>query len=225
MALKPLQGSTAPLGQYDGLDADVLVLKGGEVVTIKSLTLASSDQASPDVFDGYTRDSNVQKRSVVTKTLATGNRPLMLADEGISGYGTILGSVVGGVVGINVAGTQVGPSTATGSGKVTCHFQPGLYAVSLDAVDTTTSTGLVPTNTTLATGAPLYATTAGLLTPNVALAFEASLVVGRFIEFSTDGSLVKTPTRLAGAKNSPTGYPETLRQFQYAVFFFNPPTT
>ena len=228
MSLKPLEGSTRALGQFDGLDSEVLLLKGGEVVTLKSVSLASGDLASADVFDGYTRDSNVQKRSVVTKTLVSGNRPLFLADEGVTGYGTILGSVVGGTVGQNTAGTVVGPSTASGSGKVTCHFQAGLYAVSLDAVDTTASTGLVPTNTTLATGAALYATTAGLLTPNSALAFEttpANLVVGRFVEFSTDGSLVKTPVKLAQAANSPSGYAAAARQFQYAIFYFNPPTT
>jgi hypothetical protein len=131
-----------PFGMFDGLDAEFTTLLGGEVVTLTSVTLASLDKASADVFDGYVWSN---KRVVVTKTLATGtgSRPLMLADEGIAGYGTLLGSVVGGTVGQVVAGTVVGPHTATGSGKVTCWANPGLYAVSLDAVDTTAATGLM----------------------------------------------------------------------------------
>ena len=221
MALKPLQPGGLPLGQFDGLDSEVLTLKGGEVVTLKSVALSANDKGAADVFDGYSRASNVQKRTVVTKTLTSGDRPLMLADEGISGYGTLFGSVIGGNVGQLTTGAVLGPHTATGSGKVTCWDKPGLYAVSLDAVDTTASTGLAPTNTTLDTGAILYATTAGLLTPNSGAAFQA-VAVGHFIEFSSNGSLVTTPNRLTQALNSPSGAVDLTRTFQFAVFHFNP---
>ena len=42
MALKLLQPGIQPLGQFDGLDSDVLTLKGGEVVTFVSVLLRST---------------------------------------------------------------------------------------------------------------------------------------------------------------------------------------
>jgi hypothetical protein len=235
MALKLLQPGCQPLGQFDGLDTEVLTLKGGEVVTLTSTAVPPGDKAAADSFDGYTNPSSVQKRPVVTKTLDAYVRPLMLADEGISGYGTLFGAVVGGTVGQQVNGPGVytgavlGPHTATGSGKVTCWEKPGLYAVSLDACDTAASTGLQPTNTTVDTGAALYYTTAGLLTPNASAAPAgiggAKTIVGRFVDFETNGSLVTTPNRLVAALNSPSGLVSSVgpRQFAFATFYFNPP--
>lgn len=223
MSLKILNPGVQPLGLFDVIDSELTSIKGGEVVTLTSVVnTAATDKAAADVFDGYTLPSSVQKRPAVTKTLASGKRPLMLADDGISGYGTLFGTVVGGTVGQVVNGGAVlGPHTSTGSGKLTCWDKPGLYAVSLDAVDTTTSTGLVTNNTSLDSGSALYATTAGLLTPNSGAAFE-SVVVGRFVSFDTNGSLVTTPNKLVAALNSPTGSAETTRQFAFATFFFNP---
>jgi len=222
MALKLLIPGTQPVGIFDAVDSELTSFKGGEVVTLTSVALSGSDKAASDVLDGYTLPSSVQKRPAVTKTLASGKRPLMLADEGISGYGTLYGVVVGGTVGQQVTGGAVlGPHTATGSGKITCWDKPGLYAVSLDAVDTTASTGLVTGNTSLDSGSALYATSAGLLTPNSGAAFE-SVVVGRFVSFDTNGSLVTTPNKLVAALNSPTGSSEVARQFSFATFFFNP---
>ena len=220
MALKVLQPGHFPIGQYDGVDAEIPTFMGGEVVTFSSISLTSGDLASYDSLDGYT---NPNKRPVVTRTLTSGKRPLMLADEGITGYGTLFGSVVGGTVGqVSVGGALLGPNTATGSGKITCWHQPGLYAVSLDAsCDSSTSTGLRPTNTTLDTGAPLYATATGLLTPNPSVAFEA-VVVARFVSFETNGSLVTTPNKLVHALNSPSGSPAPIPSYSIAVFHFYP---
>ena len=140
------------------------------------------------MFDGYVNVGGspaVFKRPAVTRLWGYGGylsdgyaRPIMLADEGIIGYGTLFGAVVGGTVGQQVngpttyTGAVLGPHTATGSGKVTCWDKPGLYAVSLDAVDTTASVGFQPTNTTLTVGACLISFTVstglgtgGLLTP------------------------------------------------------------
>jgi hypothetical protein len=231
MALKLLQSGQVPIGQFDGLDSEVLTLKGGEVVTFVSSLLSAADKAAADSFDGYTDLTSLQRRPVITKTLASTSRPLMLADDGISGYGTLFGTVVGGTVGqqVNgpnsVTGAVLGPHTATGSGKVTCWDKPGLYAVSLDACDTTASTGLQPTNLTLDTGAALYFTTAGLLTPNSgASAGGGSVVCGRFVDFETNGSLVSTPNRLVAALNSPSGIVTSVgpRQFAFATFYFSP---
>src|SRR5579885_979990 len=225
MALKLVNQAGNPLGQFDGLDTEVLTLKGGEVVTFKSVVATSAtDSAAHDVFDGYV---NPNKRVAVTKTLTSSSRPLMLADDGITGYGTLFGSVVGGTVGQVVTGGAVlGPHTATGSGKVTCWHLPGVYAVSLDACDTAASTGLQPTNGTLDTGAALTYTAAGLLTPvGSPAAVGGAPVVGRFIDFETNGSLVTTPSSLVGTLNPPDGAlaSTTSRTFAFASFYFNPP--
>lgn len=240
MSLKLLQPGTQPLGQFDGLDTEVLTLKGGEVVTFTAVatpgqpgvTASGFDQAAYDVFDGYVNPSGTAKRPAVTKTLVSSSRPLMLADDGILGYGTLFGAVVGGTVGQQVngpnsyTGAVLGPHTATGSGKVTCWDKPGLYAVSLDACDTAATTGLQPTNTTLTVGTALTYSAAGLLTPVGSPAAVASApVVGRLVEFATNGSLVTTPNYLTAALNSPSGNVSSVgpRSFAFAVFAFAPP--
>lgn len=216
MSLKLLQPGGQPLGQFDGLDSEVLTLKGGEVVTFASVTATSAtDKASADVFfDGYV-NAAAPKRVVVTRTIGATSRPLMLADDGVAGYGTLFGTVVGGTVGqVTTGGAVLGPHTATGSGKVTCWEKPGLYAVSLDACDTNASTGLQPTNGSLNTGAALYVTTTGLLTPTSASAAGGGTgtLCGRFVDFETNGSLVTTPNSLVGA----------LASYAFATFYFNP---
>ena len=219
-----LQQPGTPIGQWDGYDAEYLTVKGGEVVTLTGILLTSGDKAAKDAdgSDGYT--GSPARRPVVTRTLVDGNRPLFLCDEGTTGYGTLFGQVVGGVAGqIVTGGAVLGPHTATASGKLTCWDKMGLYGVTLDAADTTAVTGLVPSNVALAVGDPLYATTTGLLTPNAALAFEAGLVVGRFVEFQTNGSLVTTPNYLVSALNSPTGSSAALLAFTQAIFHFYPP--
>lgn len=250
MALKLLQPGIQPLGQFDGLDSEVLTLKGGEVVTLAPVTTSGqpgvsgsgNDAAAFDVFDGYVNVAGTFKRPAVTKTIPSNavTRPLFLSDDGIAGYGTLFGAVVGGTVGQQVnnpssytyTGALLGPHTSTGSGKTTCWDKPGLYAVSLDAVDTTASTGLVPTNTAngLNVGSALYTTVGGLLTPNAAVsAGGASLgsgpVVGRFVEFNTNQALVTTPNYLVAALNSPSGNVSSVqpRAFQFATFYFAPP--
>lgn len=217
MALKPVQ-AIMPLGQFDGYDVQYLNLKGGEVVTFASVeALSSVDKAASDSFDGYMNPSGTAKRTVVTNTLTSSSRPLMLADDGISGYGTSFGSVCGGVAGQLTTGSLLGPHTATGSGKVTVWAMPGLFGVTLDAVDTSAD-GLVPTNTSLNSGAALTYTATGLLTPvGSTLAVGGAPVVGRFVEFETNGALVNTPSKLVN--------PLAQRSFTHVVFWFAPPTS
>ena len=190
MALKLLQSHVSPLGQFDVLDTELASFKGGEVCTLRSVTYKGTDTNTPDVNDGYSGVTS-KARPAVTLTLVSGNRPLFLADEGTSGYGTLFGQVVGGTGGQVVTGANLGPHTAVASGKMTLWNEPGLYGVTLDAVDATSGTGLVPTNTTLAIGDPIYATAAGKLTPDTSKRFE-NYVVARFVEFATTGSLVTT---------------------------------
>lgn len=219
MALKILQSGMHPLGQFDGLDADVTSTLGGEVCTFTYVAL-NSDSAAADVEDGYLAQLNT--RAAVTKSLTSGARPLFLCDDGVKGYGTLFGEVVGASVGQTVTGgAQLGPHSASGSGKLTLWDKPGLYAVTLDAVDDTVNSGLVPTNAAVTGGAPLYATADGLLTPHLPSAFE-SVVLGRFIEFAPEGSLVTTPLGQVQAQNSPSGSPAPAAQFDVAIFHWNP---
>jgi hypothetical protein len=262
--LKLLQPGIQPLGQFDGLDSDVLTLKGGEVVSFTYVTTPGQpgvaatgfDQAAYDAFDGYVNVSGTTpKRVAVTRRwdgtylpvdgytaisgVSTG-RPLFLSDDGILGYGTLFGEVVGGTVGQVSYGPNssvpavnlLGPHTSTGSGKTTCWDKPGLYAVSLDAVDTS-STGLVPTNTsaTLAGTALGFtgstgAGTGGLLTPSGSTndCTHGLVKVGYLVEFNTNGALVTTPNYLVAALNSPSGIVSSSgpRQFQFATIYFAP---
>lgn len=206
MALKVLFEGREPT-QFDGYDLDYLTTKGGEVGRLMSVPYvyppgADGDKAAYDAFEGWSTQGGADYfRTVVTTDLSsagsdTSYRPLFLIDEGTTGYGVVVGTVVGGVAG-QVTGSNLGPHTATASGKVTCWDKWGVYAVTLDAVSTafTTAVDVRP-------GYPLYATSAGLLTHDEASAFDtsavATTVVGRFIEFSTSRSLVTTPSYLAG---------------------------
>jgi hypothetical protein len=271
MSLKLLQPGTQPLGQFDGVDAETLLFKGGEVCSFAStvtnsqpgVTTAGLDQAAYDVFDGYVNVSGTFKRPAVSRNwnaASAGNYvypqaggtivgtvragAFFLSDDGITGYGTLFGAVVGGTVGQQVngpnsyTGAVLGPSTATGSGKITLWDKPGLYAVSLDAVDTGAA-GLVPTNTSLLVGTPLtftpggYALGGGLLTPANSNNTAANLVggalataptVATLVEFNTNGSLVTTPNYLVAALNSPSGNVSSVqaRAFTFATIYFQP---
>lgn len=221
MALKVLQSGLHPLGYYDALDAQTTTMKGGEVVTFGTVAVgAATDKSAADSADGYLYTG--ANRPVVTNTIGASTRPYMLSDDGTSGYGTLFGQVVGGTVGQVVTGGAVlGPHTATASGKITCWHQPGLFGVTLDAVHTDATVGLSVTNSTLTTGAALYSTSAGLLTPD-STARVSTYVAARFVSFETDRSLVTTPNRLVAALNSPSGGSALSPVISYAVIHFNP---
>lgn len=249
MSLKLLQAGLQPLGQFDGLDADVLTMKGGEVVSFASVqsnatpgvTTSGLDQGAYDVFDGSVTTASFTgatlRRPAVTRLFNGGSgmptsssRPLMLSDEGITGYGTLFGSVVGGTIGqqVNgpntVTGAVLGPHTATGSGKVTCWHLAGLYAVSLDNTDGY----LQVTNTALTVGNALTFTAAGLLTPlGSANALGGAPTVAHLVEFNTNQSLVTTPNFLVAALNSPSGNVSSVgpRALTFATIYFAPPTS
>jgi len=218
MALKLLQSGGSPLGQFDCLDADLAGITGGEVMTFGTAVIATD--AGDDSLDGYL---NSQTKTVVKLAAGTG-LPFMLADDGTTGYGTLFGTVVGGTIGQQVTGGAVlGPHTATGSGKITCWDKPGLYAVTVGSADTTASTGLATTNSTLVPGSKLFVMTGGKLTPNSsASGADSGAWAGRFVSFETDKSLVTTPNRLVSATNSPTGEVALATTYTVAVFSFNP---
>lgn len=217
MALKVLQSQLSPLGQFDALDTELASFKGGEVVTLTGVTYQGTDKAAKDVDDGYA-GTPTKYRPAVTKTLsASASGPHWLADDGTTYYGTLFGSVVGGTAG-QAADSALGPHTALGSGKITCWNQPGLYGVTLDAVDDST---VAPT-VDIAVGAALYATTAGLLTTTSSGAANAGAMMARFVEFATNGSLVTTPNSLVAALNSPSSDVSSAqaKKFTMAVVHF-----
>lgn len=222
MALKLKQTSGTPIGQFDGYDSDYLTIKGGEIGRLIGVPYSypnTGDKTAYDGLNGYAGTTS-KVRPVVSHTLTTTAstyRPLFLLDEGTVGYGTMFGTVVGGVVGqivpnpSNLAAASVlGPHTATGSGKVTCWATPGLFGVTLDAV----ASSVDPLTSTPVPGAPLYANTSGQLTLTSGESFDTTTptIVGRFVEFSTNGSLVTTPSYLTSSTAT--------RQFTEMLFTF-----
>lgn len=129
MALLMVQEGIQPAGQYDLDIADGYTPVGGEVYVLASKGVGS---------DGY--------QKVVARPAATGDGyAFYLADDGLTGYGVLFGNTVtrtatGFSSGLD-NGTRLGPTTYAGSGKVTLWCQPGIYAVTLDALDFTSVSG------------------------------------------------------------------------------------
>jgi len=232
MALKLLHTSGTPLGEFDALDTDLTTgFKGGECVTWSFTAVNSGDKSAADSVDGYVNPNggaNANRRVVLSKSaIASGTTALMLVDDGLSGYGVMFGVVTGGTVGQTAyapgGGSPIGPPSYVGSGKLSVWATPGVFGVTLDACDTTASTGLQPTNATLLPGAQLFAQNGtGLLSPNSASA--TTKAVGYFVDFETNRALVTTPNRLVAALNSPSStVGGTLpQQLTMAVFNFTP---
>jgi len=226
----------------------VTAFKGGEVCSWQAMNYPAL--GAQDVNDGYTYWAGASGPGTPLKVVpaismnwvantagSTGCRvqsgPYFLSDDGTQGYGTLFGEIVGGSVGSqsyapypnNIGQTVIGPHTALGSGKITCWDKPGMYAVTIDAVDQTASTGLIPTNTTLRPGMGLFFTQAGLLCPpgTGATIVAGTPVVGRFADFSTNGSYVTTPQSLVAALNSPSGDVSSVSALSFTQmnFWFN----
>ncbi len=221
MALKLLQSGGQPLGQFDCLDADLPNILGGEVMTFGAAVVAT-DKAAADASDGYYNPGTSRTVAKLVTSPATAGT-MMLSDDGTTGYGTLFGTVVGGTVGrVSTGGAVLGPHSATGSGKVTLWHQPGLYGVTLDAVDTNATNGLMPTNVACVPGFALGPNTSGKITTSAGTGYNALTRIGRFVEFSTDRALVNTPNRLVQALNSPTGATALAMSYTVAVFHFSP---
>jgi len=205
MALFLLQPGQQPLGDFDCLDTDQAAILGGEVMTLDEASRANSttEKAAYDVFDGYVADAvdtgDPTATRVVARIADTSSetyKVFYLSDDGTTHYGVMFGSVIGGPVGLATTGTNLGPHTTTGSGKVTLWDKPGLYAVSLDALaaDVVPATGNM--FDTPLPGTVLYrGQTSGRLTRAAA----SSDKVAAFVELTSNGSLVTTPAKLVGA--------------------------
>lgn len=211
MSLNILQPGIQPAGQFDVLDGYLDSILGGEVGTLYAASRVNTagEKAVADVLDGYTNTTAVTRAAVANQVNASTQRPLWLLDEGKSGYGTLFGQVIGTPLGLSTVGTNLGPHTAAASGKVTCWHQPGLYAVTVDAVNTAVD-GLVLANATCVPGLELHVLATGKLTPAGSTGAVA-VEVGRFVEFETSPHLVNTPASLVGADEAAVR----------AVFHFN----
>lgn len=196
MALYIYQPGIQPLGQFDGYDTILATVRGGEIGTVMGLPRVNSaaEKAAYDVLDGYTNVVDLQRVGITTRITGAGIRPLWLVDEGTTGYGTLFGQVIGTPVGLSTTGTNLGPHTAAASGKLTCWDKPGLYAISVDAVDTSAD-GFVLTNILCDPGVAVSPQTNGVLTLRSA-ATALAVNVGRFLEFETRPFLVTTPASL-----------------------------
>lgn len=212
MALYLLQPGVQPLGQFDILDSYASLVLGGEVGTLfaAARTNSSSEKAAADALDGYTNATDVKRAAVAPWIRYSTTRPLWLLDEGIAGYGTLFGTLIGQTAGLctgkgdaSTCASTLGPSTLSGSGKVTCWDKPGLYGVSMDAVDGS-GDGLVLTNASCDPGAKIDVEGTGDLTLSTA-STAMGVTVGRFVEFVTRPFLVTTPPSLVGAAESALG--------------------
>lgn len=185
MALKLRHPGIEPAGEFDVLDTDAANIIGGDIGVFDGTlrdSAGGTDLHAYDV-DGYVSGAN-PFRTVVRLADNTDVGPFLLLDDGIAGYGTMLGSLIGSNAGqaTSVTGSVViGPSTLRGSGKVTCWDKPGLYMVTVDTLGTT------PPNSGTTPGTALYADATGLWTT-----VAGGAVVARFVEWQNGDSLVTT---------------------------------
>ncbi len=209
MASFILNPGTSPLGDFDCLDTDQASVLGGEIMVLDEAarSVSLTEKAAADVFDGYIADQISENAGAATRVIARiadtddeASEVFYLADEGTSFYGVMLGQVIGNPVGLTTVGTNVGPHTMSGSGKVTLWDKPGLYAVSLDALDASVIPRTVGSNLwdTPLPGELLYRSGAGRLCRVAEVATGANKI-GTFVELTDRGSLVNTPARIVGA--------------------------
>ena len=209
MALYLLQPGLQPLGQFDFDDTDLPNVLGGDLGTLdqQARTNSSSVKAAFDA-DGYSANlidvgTPTGYRTVVRLADSSTEtaKPMYLLDDGKAGYGTLFGQVIGVPVGLSTTGTNAGPHTASGSGKVTLWSQAGLYGISLDAL----VNNVVPNTSgnlydTPIPGELLYrgANTGKLSRTQVG----SEKFVAVFVELTGNRSLVNTPRNLVGGAPS-----------------------
>ena len=149
MGLKLLQPGLRPMGQFD-LDDDATAanITGGELMTFAGAFAgtgaADIGNGTPSVEVGFSTTEGTD----ATEATGTGDKQLgFLADEGIRGYGTLLGSAIGATAGLTTqhgaagGAVVIGPRSGLASGKVTLHHAPGLYGFSAPVDGSTTAVG------------------------------------------------------------------------------------
>ena len=198
MALKLLQPSTRPLGQFDLEDDDAGQILGGEYVELVAVT---------DPAEGYAADVGAVGGTAFGGTVnfargvrTSGGDPLLggLADEGGAEYGTLFGSLIGSTAGRQTqfglvgGAVVVGPTTDRASGKVTVWAQAGLYGIAGAAATYITSAVVNDRLEARATGG---ADPGHLTTANVAGCAQVAIYVAPV----SDSSLVSTTSTAVGA--------------------------
>lgn len=196
-----LQPGIEPLGQFDILDSNTDLVKGGEVAVFQAINFLTDGYAADVVGEGPGVQLKLDK-------VAADAQIYGLVDEGTStglggsgrSYGTYFGSMIGttvgqgtGIGGQPTTGTVViGPSTIRGSGKATLWTKPGLYGVTVEAWELQSEYDAATLNT------KVYGTTAnGTLDGKLSTVLDGAdvaLCLGRV----TDTSLVSTTNRYAG---------------------------
>ena len=204
MALYLLQPNIQPVGVYDVLDADVGIIRGGEIGVLDVVISSRlNDRAADDAFntfiaDGIDSGDTTRKRIVVrVADEATETRKLFyLIDEGIDDYGTLFGKTDNNVMN-STAGTSIGPSTLSGSHKVTLWDHPGRYGISLNNVhsDTGPNQQLEPDGDTPLPGELLYRHTDGKITRIASTGDK----IGAFVELTNNNTLVSSSDRIVSA--------------------------
>jgi len=220
MALKLLQPGLRPMGQFD-IDSDTATnttgITGGELMTLSAST-GAAEYAAADLSNGTSPAAEASMATGTADMSTTDAIIGFLADDGIRGYGTMFGELIGNIAGqaTSVSGaTVIGPRTSSGSGKVTLHHGPGLYGFSAPADGSTTAVGgssdcwvnasTVPT----ATGTKLYAASGKWQTATNATDQAHCVMIGAV----NDSSLVSTTLAAAGES--------ALNEF-FAVYFLGP---
>lgn len=202
MALKLLQPGLRPMGQFD-LDDDATKanVTGGELMgfagAFSGQGAADIGAGTPEVEVGF-----VSTAGRAAEESGSNDRLLgFLADEGIRGYGTLFGELLGGATGkaTSLSGaTVIGPATHSGSDKVTLHHGPGLYGFSAPVDGTTTALGgssdCWNTLGTISVNTAMSATS-GKWLASVGSDQSHCVMVGPV----TDSSLVSTTNSAAGA--------------------------
>lgn len=223
-----MQSGVQPLGQFDILNTDASSILGGEVMTLHYTTVANSstETSAFDAQDGYVAPSidtgtTTQYRPLarIASTSYIGTpyyNALYLADEGSAGYGVLFGTVVGGNTGTTTTGTNLGPSSLTGSGKVTLWNSPGLYAISLDAVDhanVQTTAIVYPTTNSAAWDTPVPGAQLGVNATGLLCRYVSGPIVAQFVELTNSGGLVQTPGRFFSSSPSASTFDRVVIQW------------
>tara|TARA_A200000159_G_C7329249_1_gene342275 strand:+ start:1016 stop:1639 length:624 start_codon:yes stop_codon:yes gene_type:complete len=128
MALKLLNPGLRPLGMFDLDDADATNLVGGEYVELQTddNTVEAYAADAGQLLDGDDSIVSFARGSRTAGSLGG------LADDGVAGYGTLFGEMIGSTAGQATSqsgAVVIGPQTNAGSGKVTVFATAGLYGV------------------------------------------------------------------------------------------------
>ena len=171
MALKILQPGIQPLGQFALKEGEATGMVGGEV----------------GIFEAVDEAAQLKKGSVSAHSVMYG-----LLDEGVAGYGTMLGEVEHVRATWKSGAVVVGPHTSLASNKATLWTKPGLYGVTSDAWEVSAEFDGLSLNDEVYASA-----TAGLLGKLTTGA--DGVAVALYLEKMSDSSLVSTTASAAGA--------------------------